>query len=270
VSALNWREIRQRLYLLAYRLLYDRRIETNLLNKWLENRSVARVADVACGKGLIGVLLARNGCDVYGVDLDRNSVRFANAIKASLSCEFQVGHAERLPYRSEAFDLLICNCALEHFHDDGKALSEMSRILRVGGKLFLTVDSFSCRNSDENVKRIHATKFQVVNYYSLPEISHKLALSSFQIERHRHYIRSRLSRAFYDFLVRRSSVWWEDVISLIAFPLLYPLVVLTDSLSSELGGYHLAIMAVKCDAADTGAPTGVGSIRGLTVKDHLS
>lgn len=265
-----WKQTRQRLYLLAYRLLYDRRIETNLLNEWLENRSVARVADVGCGKGLIGVLLARNGCDVYGVDLDRNSVRFANATKASLSCEFQVGHAGCLPYRSETFDLLVCNCALEHFHDDRKALSEMSRILKVGGRLYLTVDSFSCRNLDENVKRIHAIKYRVVNYYSLPEISHKLALSAFRIKRHRYYIRSRLSRAFYDFLVRRSSVWLEDVISLIAFPILYPLVVLSDSLSSELGGYHLAIMAVKCDAADTGAPIGVGSIRGLTVKNDLS
>jgi SAM-dependent methyltransferase len=41
----------------------------------------------------------------------------------------------------DAFDLVVCNCVLEHIPGDQAALAAMSRALRPGGLLFLTVDN---------------------------------------------------------------------------------------------------------------------------------
>lgn len=42
-----------------------------------------------------------------------------------------------IPYRSEHFDIVICNHVLEHVPDDGLALSEIHRVLKPGGYAIL-------------------------------------------------------------------------------------------------------------------------------------
>ena len=42
-----------------------------------------------------------------------------------------------IPFSDQSFDLVIANHVLEHVSDDGKALSEIHRVLRVGGHAIL-------------------------------------------------------------------------------------------------------------------------------------
>ena len=44
-----------------------------------------------------------------------------------------------LPFPAATFDLIICNHVLEHISDHRKALSEISRVLRSGGRALITV-----------------------------------------------------------------------------------------------------------------------------------
>jgi SAM-dependent methyltransferase len=46
-----------------------------------------------------------------------------------------------LPLASDVFDLVFCNCVLEHVIDDRQVLVSMHRTLRPGGLLYLTVDN---------------------------------------------------------------------------------------------------------------------------------
>ena len=48
-----------------------------------------------------------------------------------------------VPVNSHYADLVICQEGMEHFSDQLKALKEFNRILKVGGKLLITVPSYS-------------------------------------------------------------------------------------------------------------------------------
>lgn len=45
----------------------------------------------------------------------------------------------QIPYPDSYFDLIICNHVLEHIPDDGTAIKELYRVLKIGGKAILQV-----------------------------------------------------------------------------------------------------------------------------------
>ena len=45
-------------------------------------------------------------------------------------------------YENDMFDVIICNHVLEHIPDEQKALAELKRVLKKGGKAFLNVPVF--------------------------------------------------------------------------------------------------------------------------------
>lgn len=50
-----------------------------------------------------------------------------------------VGDILNLPFRDESADAIICNAVLEHVPEPQKAIKEMYRVLREGGKIFVYV-----------------------------------------------------------------------------------------------------------------------------------
>ena len=100
----------------------------------------ARLLDVACGRGESArVLAAHFGCRVVGVDYSAENVALANELTedADLSdgVDFVQGDAEQLPFGSESFDVVICECSLCIFPQLAAALNEIQRVLRPGGRV---------------------------------------------------------------------------------------------------------------------------------------
>ncbi len=98
------------------------------------------VLDVACGRGESArVLAAHFGCHVVGVDYSSDNSACANAltVEAALSDQirFVQGDAERLPFATGSFDVVICECSLCIFPNLAIALEEFRRVLRPGGRL---------------------------------------------------------------------------------------------------------------------------------------
>lgn len=90
----------------------------------------ALVADVACGDGASLRLLAARGLLGVGVDVEpRALARARHAV---------VGDAHALPLPAGAYDAVLCECAISTFADPGRALQEMARVLRPGGRLATT------------------------------------------------------------------------------------------------------------------------------------
>ncbi|WP_239657133.1 class I SAM-dependent methyltransferase [Mycobacterium riyadhense] len=102
-----------------------------------------RVADIASGVGATARLLAAEyDATVDGVDLSQINVNRAQAAASQARLGAQVrfhhGDAEELPLPDNAFDALICECALCTFPDKNAAAREFARILRPGGLAGIT------------------------------------------------------------------------------------------------------------------------------------
>lgn len=106
--------------------------------KWLKGRAPGkRVLDYCCGEGEFGMLAARLGATVTGVDISPYSVDKANRKAKELgldNCNFIVGDAENLNFQDESFDI-VCESGVLHHLNLAKAYAEMARVLVVDGEV---------------------------------------------------------------------------------------------------------------------------------------
>jgi len=92
-----------------------------------------RILDVACGTGIVSRLVIdyvdSSMGKVVGVDINSIMLNMARRCAAGKNIEWKEGSAISLPFRSESFDLVICQQGLQFFPDRTKALREMNRVL---------------------------------------------------------------------------------------------------------------------------------------------
>jgi ubiquinone/menaquinone biosynthesis C-methylase UbiE len=102
-----------------------------------------KLLDVGCGNGRNLIPFAKLGFDCYGVDFSRNMIEIAKRKfeKLGLKCMFKVADARSLPFKDESFDYVICAAVLHHLKkpECEKALGEIKRVLKIGGRALLTV-----------------------------------------------------------------------------------------------------------------------------------
>jgi ubiquinone/menaquinone biosynthesis C-methylase UbiE len=98
------------------------------------------VLEVAPGPGYLAIELARCGVRrVTGLDISRTFVRMANenAARAGVPVTFLHGDAAAMPFEADSFDFLVCRAAFKNFTRPVRALDEMHRVLRSGGKALI-------------------------------------------------------------------------------------------------------------------------------------
>jgi arsenite methyltransferase len=98
------------------------------------------VLDVASGKGTSALFLTEaTGCRVVGIDLSEQNIAQATTEVAarglSVRASFRLGDAERLPFESETFDTVLCECAFCTFPDKQAAAADFYRVLKPGGQV---------------------------------------------------------------------------------------------------------------------------------------
>jgi ubiquinone/menaquinone biosynthesis C-methylase UbiE len=87
-----------------------------------------RVLEVGCGQGHLTIRLAARGIDIVGIDANPNA--------AEVSGSDRVRHmrAEELEFDDAEFETIVSVHAIEHIPPLEKAVSEMARVLRPGGR----------------------------------------------------------------------------------------------------------------------------------------
>lgn len=99
--------------------------------------------DVGCGTGGATIEAARSqrAGRACGVDLSPGMIQHAiHQARGLGNVEFRVADAEELPYPAASFDGALCAHSLHHYSDPVRALREIRRVLKPGGR-FVLLDS---------------------------------------------------------------------------------------------------------------------------------
>jgi 2-polyprenyl-3-methyl-5-hydroxy-6-metoxy-1,4-benzoquinol methylase len=111
--------------------------------------SIRTVLDVGCSVGSIEALFHAQHPDrardvsIDGVDISSEAIRQASTLGLP-RCAFRTYDGERLPFASACFDLVIAIEVIEHVVDTPRLIAEIARVLRPGGRVWLTTPNPQC------------------------------------------------------------------------------------------------------------------------------
>ncbi len=101
----------------------------------LQLRAGERVLDLAAGTGVSTVELARGGAQAVACDFSLGMLRAGRARRAAVP--FVAGDALALPFATAAFDAAVVSFGLRNVADVPRALTELHRVVRPGGRLVI-------------------------------------------------------------------------------------------------------------------------------------
>lgn len=96
--------------------------------------------DVGTGAGHTALALAPRVRAVEAVDLTEEMLEEARKLarkRGVRNVRFSIADAMSLPFEDRSFDIVTCRRAAHHFTDLERALVEMTRVLRLGGRLVI-------------------------------------------------------------------------------------------------------------------------------------
>jgi SAM-dependent methyltransferase len=97
-------------------------------------REGACALDVAAGPGIVARAARARGASTVGVDFSPRMAKLARVVTAAV-----VGDVDALPFARDTFDAALCNFGLLHFARPERAVSEMARSVKRGGRIAVTV-----------------------------------------------------------------------------------------------------------------------------------
>jgi 2-polyprenyl-3-methyl-5-hydroxy-6-metoxy-1,4-benzoquinol methylase len=108
-----------------------------------------RTLDAGCGNGAFTIYAARIGNEAIGISFDaaNNRKAVARAAMLGIGARFVQADLRRLDtMRAElgSFDQVVCLETIEHIMDDHKLARDLGKMLKPGGRLFLSAPNSKC------------------------------------------------------------------------------------------------------------------------------
>jgi ubiquinone/menaquinone biosynthesis C-methylase UbiE len=139
--------------------------------------SQRRILDAGCGTGIMLSWLERYSETepVVGLDYTRDALTFCKERGHRLLAQ---GSVTDLPFADESFDMATCFDVLQQLPDgvDEKAMSELRRVLKPDGLLYIRVAAYQWLLSG------HDRALGTLRRYTLPEFVEKLTGVGFEVE----------------------------------------------------------------------------------------
>lgn len=98
-----------------------------------------RILDAGSGNGGVSIAFANHGAEVEGVEIESELVEIARAEAAEKksSARFTLYEGTTLPFPDQSFDAAVSVSVIEHVDNPLNYLSEILRVLKPGGTLYL-------------------------------------------------------------------------------------------------------------------------------------
>lgn len=131
-----------------------KRVLNTIFNEVMQ-KSTSKVLDIGFGTGILTQKLYDHGHQVDGIDFSAKMIEIAQS-KMPLANLIEYDFTNGLPdeVKEEKYDSIISTYALHHLTDAGKVefITELLRLLKVGGKIFIGDIAFQTRVDLEKCK----------------------------------------------------------------------------------------------------------------------
>lgn len=113
----------------------------NLAQKIIKELKFKNCLDIGTASGYMISEIAKKypGPNYFGIDVYDKAIDHAK--KTYPNIKFKVASAEKLPFKDESFDLILCYETIEHVVSPKASLLEIKRVLKKDGTFILTMDS---------------------------------------------------------------------------------------------------------------------------------
>jgi SAM-dependent methyltransferase len=117
---------------------YVFRARINMGLRLLGDRHFGRALEVGFGAGAVLLAMAPATDEISGIDLDADP-RVVREIleRRGVRADLRNGSVYALPHESAFFDLVVSYSVFEHLQDYPRALGEVARVMRPGGRFLL-------------------------------------------------------------------------------------------------------------------------------------
>ena len=161
-----------------------RRLIVSLLDSTYPRDGRLRLLDIGCGTGAMLDMLAPFG-DVTGADFAPEALQFCRARGEAQGRAYPLTRADvrRLPFATDSFDAVTAMDVIEHIDDDKAAASEIFRVLKPGGRLFVTVPAYQFLWSEHDEALHHYRRYTAPHLkdvfqrvgFSVPKVSYTVS-----------------------------------------------------------------------------------------------
>lgn len=99
------------------------------------------VLDMGCSTGIVSNYLSKSFASVTGIDIDKSAIDYAVNTAQAENIKFFLRDALNTGFADESFDIVICAHIYEHVSDPYRLLSEIKRVLKLGGVCYFAAEN---------------------------------------------------------------------------------------------------------------------------------
>ncbi len=125
------------------------------------------ILDVGCGTGILIPLLYKAAGEagmIVSLDIAEEMLKQARNNDHPKSIHYIQADAAAIPLSEETFDIVVCYSCFPHFLDKPRAMAEMARVLRNGGRLAICHTA-----SRQEINELHKSIGNTVSNDTIPD-----------------------------------------------------------------------------------------------------